>query len=510
MLRKVNRHVHLKVLSLSGILETTAIRSDDSKTSPIERLVSFDIIRGGSIFCMVFVHVLMKTYDIDAFANNPELFLELPIVLMIIAALIGYLGMWISFFVLLSATVNAFVMTKKVLKGTRPEPILFKQLLNGVLIWCFGRLQENIIGYFGYLGTSLRTGDWANISRMYTKTWTIRALDIIAWCIIINALIHYFLMIEGGYKQYLRNVLIYLTFGAVVLAITPGVREWALAIKPDEKNFFSWFLNTLVLDKDVVLPYLFSSLLGSILGMTLARPKNPKKLVVRGSLIMMFVLALVSFILIFFKIANNLPGSIFNKPPEIPTYLILTIGQIGVILLMLSLIEFRGKGSKIANNIIMKNFRMWGMISLSIFIFDTFEILARGMLTLLIGNYVGINALEGGMVFESLPSALIIKNVGVGINFLDGGIFTGTIGFLWAVLLSSYVLAFYQLFIWLWSKVKFKFGAEWWMIKIQKLITKQESQKLDPKIMLNEVKWISYKAKKQTGQPQDSTTIQRE
>ncbi|MCE7742822.1 MAG: hypothetical protein GOP50_10245, partial [Candidatus Heimdallarchaeota archaeon] len=268
-------------------------------------------------------------------------------------------------------------------------------------------------------------------------------------------------------NKYLRNVIIYLVLGAGILAITPIVKEWATLIKPEERNFFSWFLNTLVLDYDVILPYLFSSFIGSILGMTLARPKNPKKIVMRGGFSLMILLSLISFLLIYFKVANNLPGTIFLKPPEIPTYLILTVGQIGAMILMLRLIEFRGRGGRFANNFIIRNFRMWSMVSLSVFILDAFEIYPRALLTLILWNTTGI-------------------------NFLQTSIFTGTMGLLWASLLGLFVLVFYQWAIWLWSKAKFKFGAEWIMIKIQTLLTKQKSKKLDPKIMLNEVEWIDF------------------
>ncbi len=204
-----------------------------------------------------------------------------------------------------------------------------------------------------------------------------------------------------------------------------------------------------------------------MLGITLARPKNPKKIVIRGGLSIMFLLSLISFLLIYFKVANNLPATIFSKPPEIPTYLILTVGQIGVLILTLSLIEFRGKGEKLAHNPFVRNLRLWSMISLSIFLFDVFELLPRAILTLVLGNFIGL-------------------------DFMSGSIFTGQIGLLWASLLGLFVLSFFQLFVWLWSKIEFKFGAEWIMIRIQTLVTKQKSKKLDFENMMNEVEWVSF------------------
>jgi hypothetical protein len=448
-------------------LNESVIHSELEKSKPTTRLVSFDILRGLALIFMVSFHVFMKTYDYTWIMNEPEIIADMPIILIIFAVIIGYLSMWISFFILLSGTVNSYVMSKKVLNGSKPSSLLRKQILNGVLILIFGRLQENVIGYFGYLGYSLKTGIWTNFMTLYTSFWTIRALDVIGWCIILNAIIHYLLMLKGGFRLYLRNVIIYLVLGAGILAVTPIIKAWALSIQPTEHNFLSWFLNTLVLDFDVIFPYLFSSFLGSMLGITLARPKNPKKIVIRGGLSIMFLLSLISFLLIYFKVANNLPATIFSKPPEIPTYLILTVGQIGVLILTLSLIEFRGKGEKLAHNPFVRNLRLWSMISLSIFLFDVFELLPRAILTLVLGNFIGL-------------------------DFMSGSIFTGQIGLLWASLLGLFVLSFFQLFVWLWSKIEFKFGAEWIMIRIQTLVTKQKSKKLDFENMMNEVEWVSF------------------
>ncbi len=441
-------------------LNESVIHTELEKSKPTTRLVSFDILRGLALIFMVSFHVFMKTYDYAWIMNEPEIIADMPIILIVFAAIVGYLSMWISFFILLSGSVNAYVMSKKVLNGLKPSSLLRKQILNGVLILVFGRLQENVIGYFGYLGYSLRTGIWTNFMTLYTSFWTIRALDVIGWCIILNAIVYYLLMLKGGSRQYLRNVIIYLVLGAGILAVTPIIKAWALAIQPAERNFLSWFLNTLVLDFDVIFPYLFSSFLGSILGITLARPKNPKKIVVRGGLSIMFLLSLISFLLIYFKVANNLPATVFSKPPEIPTYLILTLGQIGILILTLSLIEFRGKGKKLAHNPLVRNLRLWSMISLSIFIFDVFELLPRALLTLVLGNFIGL-------------------------DFMSGSIFTGQIGLLWASLLGLFVLSFFQLFVLLWSKIEFKFGAEWIMIRIQALVTKQKSKKLDFENMMN-------------------------
>ncbi len=210
-------------------LNESVIHSELEKSKPTTRLVSFDILRGLALIFMVSFHVFMKTYDYTWIMNEPEIIADMPIILIIFAAIVGYLSMWISFFILLSGTVNSYVMSKKVLNGSKPSSLLRKQILNGVLILIFGRLQENVIGYFGYLGYSLKTGIWTNFMTLYTSFWTIRALDVIGWCIILNAIIHYLLMLKGGSRQYLRNVIIYLVLGAGILAVTPIIKTWGIS-----------------------------------------------------------------------------------------------------------------------------------------------------------------------------------------------------------------------------------------------------------------------------------------
>ncbi len=340
------------------------------------RFVSFDILRGFAIFFMVFIHSIMTSYDYSWIEQNPSIISDLPVLFIIIIAIIGYFGMWVSFFVILSASVNSYVMTKKAREGTKHKNILFKQILTGFLILLAGRLKNQLIGYEGYLGRSIIEGSFQSASLLWEGFWIFGPLDIIGLCIIITSVIHYLLMINSGYEKYIRNIIVYGILGVSVLVVTPFFSSWSDSIINSFEPFSlkKWFLLILVDAKDPIFPYLLSSFLGSILGIVLEKPENRKKQIILGGIILILILSIVSTILIIFNVANDFPQSILLKPPELPTYLFLTIGQIAMIMFVFGLIEFRGKATNFANNRFLRFIRLWSIISLTIFVIDIFQL----------------------------------------------------------------------------------------------------------------------------------------
>ncbi|MHA1115863.1 MAG: hypothetical protein ACTSPJ_06785 [Candidatus Heimdallarchaeaceae archaeon] len=135
---------------------------------------------------------------------------------------------WI--FPLISSTVNALASVKKVRKSGSAERVLAKQILTGIGVLIAGRLTE-AFGYYGYFGRVFRSGKslfsietWTDThyySFIWRRIFMVEALQIIGWAMIINAVIQFFLIKNGGAEKTVRNLMIYASL--VVLVATPFI-----------------------------------------------------------------------------------------------------------------------------------------------------------------------------------------------------------------------------------------------------------------------------------------------
>jgi len=138
--------------------------------------------------------------------------------------------------------------------------------------------------------------------------------------------------------------------------------------------------------------------------------------------------------------------------------------------LLFYLIDWRGKGERFANNIVVKYFRTWGMVALTIFALQIWSFVPRAIFNWTIPSM--------NLLSEQFPAR-------------DRG---------WIVLIFAIVtILFYDLLIWFWAQINFIGTFEWIIIKLGVVITKQPSKRLNFKYMLNEVAWMNY-------QPLISTT----
>jgi len=450
---------------------------DNSKRGELEkrgakRIVSFDAMRGGAVFGMIFVHTIMRIYDYDWIAKNPEIIADLPLFLIVLIGILGYLGMWISFFIFLSASVNSYTMTMRAKKSNVVKDQLLKQLLSGFLILFISYIREAFIGYKGYIGRLIRPGTSPDPAVIWESLYLMRPLSVIGWCIIINGLIHALLIRNKGYEKYKRNVAVYIILFLSVVVSTPFLFEWGKQIISSSPTFSIRFLLASFLtganpgDLDPLFPYLATSFVGSIIGLSLARDNPPKRLPLIGA-IAALILAITGVLLIVFNVAVHFPDSIFSKPPEVPMYLLFLAGQLALVMLLLGTVEFKGKMEKFANHFIIKKFRLWSMVSLSLFVVDLYELVPRTILTVVLHYFLHF-------------------------NFLVDPLFTGINGFWWAFLVAFFVLIWYDFTINLWKQINFAGSFEWFLLKIQELLTKTKSSKLNVDSMFNETIFVGF------------------
>ncbi|MBY9001279.1 MAG: hypothetical protein KGD64_10215, partial [Candidatus Heimdallarchaeota archaeon] len=326
---------------------------------------------------------------------------------------------------------------------------------------------------------------------LWSSLFEMKPLQIIGWTMIINGFIHYFLMLKEGYSKYIRNMIIYGSLIVLVLVLTPFLQNWASTIYSNwdslnwnnlspyiehwgldgwpnhhlaaaNASFPVWILTIITGENQPLFPFLATSLAGSMIGISLAKSKQRKLFPLWGGIAGLTCI-ITGILLAVFGVSFTFVSTL----PAIPTYLIHLGGQTIVLMIFLGLVEFRGRGEKFANRKVVKFFRLWSMVSLTIFVTDLYFYVPRYFLSLILNNFTAYNIMEDG-------------------------IFTGVEGLPWVMLVSFVVLLFYEFLIWIWSKVNFIGTAEWLLIQIQSRLTGQKSPRLEVDTMMNRVNWINF------------------
>ena len=126
----------------------------------MKRIATLDFQRGLAIFMMVFFHSMQHLYDFG-WARDVENLLKMNFLIVIGILLMVFFVGWAGYFLIISAIVNALAMSKRASKGHRPVQILTKQILTGVGVLFAAMLTDGLIGYYGYLGSAIRSGNWS-------------------------------------------------------------------------------------------------------------------------------------------------------------------------------------------------------------------------------------------------------------------------------------------------------------------------------------------------------------
>ncbi len=459
---------------------------NDLKPSRPKRLASLDFQRGLAIWCMTLMHTFEHLYDYTWVKEDPDKILDLPLPILIMGLTLGFFLSWHSYFLLISAIVNALSMTKRMMIPENTSKILRKQMITGVGILVAGVFADNL-GYWGYFGQSILTGNWTNIRPLYELFFAMHTLQIIGWCLIINGTISYLLLRKMGYLKYIRNMIVYGILAIIVIVLSPFIHNfvdnlaWITPENPppsmtdntkwpsvyfqaENASFKAWICAILAGDLEPLFPYLATSFVGSMIGLTLAKPKPVKRLPLKGALIGLGILGIGGLFIAlgFYNLSNG--------RPSIGNYLAILGSQIAALMFFLWVIEYRGKSEKFANNPIVKHFRLWGMASLTIYCFQIFEIFPRWILTLLL---------------KLFPNS---------VNLLNSAVFGYGREYL-ALLVGLFVISFFEAGVFLWSRVNFKFSFEWVIVQLSTLGSKQTSNRLNVDVIMNDVEWISYKPK---------------
>ena len=461
------------------------------QTKRMRRIASIDFLRGLAIWMMVFLHVFNHKYNYDwVFEAGIENIFQITNPFFAIFVLFsGFFGNWVGIFILVSGIVNTVSFVKRVSRGDTTSKVFLKQILTGIGILIAGFISESL-GYYGYFGSIIKTGQpfsaatWTNpsiVSNIWNRIFHMEALQIIGYAMIITAVLLFFLNRNEGYKKTKRNLFIVLGITVVFAVATPFIWYaseqigWtipAIAYLPGNEYHLLWpsimiqaenasigtyLMMVLSGDYYPLFPFLITSLVGVGFGIVLSMEKPPKRLPLWGLLTTIIIGALGGIT------ATFMPFDINFERPTFPFYLILLATQVGLVTLLLWLVEYRGKSQVFGNNIVVKYFRIWGAISLSIFVLQIYHLVPYAIFN------------------PAFPSVDVL-----GGQFGQGGEY-------WGLLIAFVTVLFFDLIVWIWARFNFVFSFEWMIQRLSSLTTKEKPNKLNFKKLLHEIDWIDYK-----------------
>ncbi|MHA1124676.1 MAG: hypothetical protein ACTSO7_03510 [Candidatus Heimdallarchaeota archaeon] len=451
-----------------------------------KRIASLDFQRGLAIWLMTFLHAFEHVYDYTWVKDKPEKIFELPKIALVVGIIIGFFASWNAYFLLISSIVNSLSMTKKVATGQSAKKILLKQVVTGAGIVFVGYFTESF-GYTGYFGNAIRYGSWGSAYPILKGLFSMFTLQIIGYSMIITAVLHYFLIRKDGFLKFKRNLAIYGFLSLFIIVASPFLHNWvdsmnwdpltyvppdvglgdnnqwpSIHFQTNNASFRAWLLTLLAGDMEPLFPYLATSFVGSMVGLSLARPKTHKRLpLIGGSLsLLMMILGGVFLALGFFTMGNN--------RPQTGNFLLMLGGQLGVVFFLLHRVEYKGRGERFANKRIVKHFRLWGMISLSVYCLAIFELFPRWVIG---SSYNLLYSSEVNLLHSSL--------FGLGEEYK-------------AILVAVLVILSFEALVYAWSKRNFKFSYEWCIIKLQGVSTKLPSNRLNVDYIMNNAQWANY------------------
>ena len=466
-----------------------AVRFEENNLIPknSRRIASLDFQRGLAIWLMTFLHAFEHLYNYTWVKKNPEEVLELPKVVLLVGLFVGFFASWNAYFLLISSIVNSLAMTKKVASGQSAKRMLLKQIITGFGIVLVGYLS-NSFGYIGYFGNVIRYGRWGDAYPIWSGFFGMYTLQIIGYCMIITGVLHYVLIRNDGYLKFKRNLLVYGLLAIVIIVVSPFIHNWvdnlpweaptyippevglgdnyqwpSVHFQANNASFKAWILSLLAGDMEPLFPYLATSFSGAMVGLCLARPKPHKRLPLIGGGIALLLMTLggVFMLLGFVTLGNN--------RPDTGNFLLMLGGQLGVVFLLLRLIEYRGRGEQFANRKIVKHFRLWGMISLSVYCLAIFELLPRWI----IGTTYNL-------LYSSETNLLHSSLFGYGEEYK-------------AMLIAVAIILSFELVVYSWAKSNFKYSFEWFIIKLQGFSTKLSSHRLNVELIMNNTHWENYR-----------------
>ncbi|UJG44093.1 MAG: hypothetical protein K9W46_02670 [Candidatus Heimdallarchaeum endolithica] len=452
-----------------------------------KRFFTIDFLRGISIFLMIVLHIISDTLDIDSLVAKLD---QLPLFQVLLLVVLPFLGGLAGLFLIISAIGNMISMQRQLARGDNWKQIMLRQVITGSFLLFFAMLSESILGYHGTIGevflhlNNLKAGTYDQALWRFLFFETVHT---IAWCIIINGIVHALLIRNEKWRKPSTLIIFYSLFAVLALAFTPLmwfisdklVPGYPYAIDPATgKNVefgvigitsfgqfvLRFFLGPLAAMWEPVFPYLTASFAGSIFGIYISQKEEKIKLSFLKKFffisIAMFVIGIIGVFLNVFLVINNQgmdaglnlylhisEHRYWTTENGVPVvgwlfqFLSLNGFSFCLISVMFRIVEFRGKGAIFANHT--KFIRRLGFIPFTIYNMQYFYNLFYFIVSLVMTD-----------TYVRLP-------------------WSGTI----IVIILS--LAFYHVLTYFWEKIGYFGSMKWIIVFLRNLFIKEPKQETE-------------------------------
>ncbi|MGA1866744.1 MAG: hypothetical protein ACMUFK_04675 [Thermoplasmatota archaeon] len=481
----------------------------------VKRIATLDFIRGLCIMGMVALHIFGRVYDSSWIGTDQMSDKSLLHITGLLS--LAYIGGMAGLFLMVSSTSHTLSIHGQLKKGGKLENVMKRQLAVGLLLLLFAFLAESTIGHHGFLGrmaysdihsgASMMEAASTHSARILYRGFHFMTLHTIAWCIIINSFIQFFMYRNGGVDKVARNVKVYIGLSIMTILLTPlmwwvagqVVPGYPFATYPGTDLMVQYplaghsgvldyvklfFLGPLAGQTEPLFPFLFISFIGAIIGIYLSMDRPPRLLPHKGMMIggIMFLLGVASIAFMWLTGIDSVQNLIENTYQLLklriwfPLLLLTTGGQIVFLMMTLRIVEYRGIGAAFASR--MTFFRRFGIVSLTIYTFQYLDVIPLSIISL----FPGINVLTGkeGLFWSVLAVVGSILTWHLVLVFWERKDFKGSAEWSFAVVLTQ----FYRLF----SRKRTVDALKWHEVPKMKLVSD-----------VNRVEWLSVVPKNPKG-----------
>jgi len=480
------------------------------------RMVTLDIVRGLCIMGMVGVHIFRRTYDLTWLGT--EAMADRSMLHLVTLFLIAYIGGMAGLFLMVSTVSHTLSIREQLRAGKPLSGVIAKQMMSGFLLLAFALLVESVLGPHGFLGRMAYTplvGDMSiggsivqNSEVILYRGFHFMTLHTIAWAVIVNSVIQWFLLRKGGVDKVSRNVKVYLGLIVGVIVLSPVMWAFASWVVPGYPfatypgtdrmvqyplEGVSTFVDHVVLfalgplagQTEPLFPFLFISFLGAIVGLYLSMDRPPKYLPhigmkIGGAMLFIGLFGMVLMLATGLDSIDNImvdPYGILRMKIWLPLLLFTTGGQLMFLMMLIRMIEYRNISEKAAQRTVM--IRRFAVVSLTVYTFQWMDALVLHLMS----HIPGVS------------------------------VFNGKDDFFWAIISVIAVLASWNVLLKLWEKADFRGSAEWALavvlvqtnniLKGGKGVSQRAKWYLVPKlnVLRNEAsnKWMDLKPANLTG-----------
>lgn len=362
----------------------------------MKRLTSLDFLRGLAIIFMTAVHILLSVWYLIGHVNISLL----KVWMYPFAGIIILIVHWRGFFIIISSIVTYYRMAEAIKRGKNYAKVLLNEIIYALILLVIAKIYDTFFTTWGIFDELTRTGVW-NVDYL-NLFYFAEALDVIALGIIFSAILFFVL---HPIKQPWIHVLIYFSLGCLIFLISPIVQDWVntLAVWPPEilpddslslqftdhfKDDVVYPLRRMILvwiggREAPLFPMLGVTFIGTCIGVLISQEK-PKLKHIHIGFLGALMLILIGGIVLILEIVQG--TFVFDPGFHIhPVWFVFinTAFQSCAILLLFRLVEFNSKLNQEKWLKYSLPIRRWGMIALTIYIYQWFDGLIRWLFAMI-------------------------------------------------------------------------------------------------------------------------------